>query len=177
MYDPTIFENIKVALENHIYDLDTVERRIVITNRTDQMDFAILSRRFGIEFMHLDSRALKAEIILSTTLRDLAGEILEMKGEVPGCSLTLRFFSQLQTAAVPYKEIGQVLYAIWEQDIDVTQTISSVLGEEPVKFMYTIEAAFHTRINEDHMQEIGNFLVHVLRTMEALGRIIEGIQE
>ncbi|MBB4826728.1 hypothetical protein HNO89_004010 [Sporosarcina luteola] len=177
MYDPTIFENIKVALENRMYDLDTIEKRIIITNRTDQMDFAILSRRFGIEFMLLDTLALRAEIVLCTSLQDLAGEILEMKGGEPGCSLTLRFFSQVQTEAVPYKEIGQVLYAIWEEEIDVTQTLSSVLGEEPFEFTYTIEADFHTRINEDHMQEIGNFLVHVLRTMEALGRIMEGIQE
>jgi len=177
MYDPTIFENIKVALENRVYDLDTLERKILITNRTDQMDFAILSRRFGIEFILLDNVDLRAEIVLGTSLRDLAGEILEMKGEEPGCSLTLRFVSTVPSDAVPYREIGQVLHTIWEQEIDITQTVSSVLGEEPAEFTYTIEAAFHTRINEEHMQEIGNFLVHVLRTMEALGRIIEAIQE
>ena len=33
MYDPTIFENLKVAFENHVYDLDNIERKIDIKNR------------------------------------------------------------------------------------------------------------------------------------------------
>ena len=35
MYDPTVFENLKVAFENLLYDMDNIERKINITNRTD----------------------------------------------------------------------------------------------------------------------------------------------
>ncbi|MBE1554672.1 hypothetical protein [Sporosarcina limicola] len=41
MYDPTIFENLKVAFENQVYDLDNLDQKITITNRIDRMDFAI----------------------------------------------------------------------------------------------------------------------------------------
>ncbi len=46
MYDPTIYDNLKVAFENHIYDLDNLEHKITIMNRMDRMDYAVLARDF-----------------------------------------------------------------------------------------------------------------------------------
>ena len=39
MYDPTVFENLKVAFENQVYDLDTIEREIRIINRIGSNGF------------------------------------------------------------------------------------------------------------------------------------------
>ena len=46
MYDPTIYDNLKVAFENHVYDLDNLDHKINITNRVDRMDFSILKKDF-----------------------------------------------------------------------------------------------------------------------------------
>ena len=69
MYDPTIFENLKVAFENHVYDLDNIERKIDIKNRVDQMDLSIIARTFKIEFTLADQQDITAEIILDASLR------------------------------------------------------------------------------------------------------------
>ena len=93
MYDPTIFENLKVAFENHVYDLDNLEQKITITNRVDRMDFSILARDFAIQFKLADQQDVTAEIGLEASLNDLAGEILEVPGENLGCSLSYDLLS------------------------------------------------------------------------------------
>ncbi|MFJ5770780.1 hypothetical protein [Psychrobacillus sp. NPDC093180] len=89
MYDPTIFENLKVAFENHVYDLDNIDH--------------------------------------------------------------------------PNE--------IWEDEIELTQTLSYVYKEEASDYLDTIEIEFISKINEDNMGEIADFLDHVLETLEALHRI------
>ena len=44
MFDPTVFDNLKVAVENEFYDLDNLDRIIDITNRRDLLDMAVMSR-------------------------------------------------------------------------------------------------------------------------------------
>ena len=105
MYDPTIFENLKVAFENRVYDLDNVDRKITITNRIDRMDFSILARDFAIQFKLVDQQDVTAEIGLQASLKDLAGEILEVPGENLGCALCLRFTKRVQNVNIQCKQI------------------------------------------------------------------------
>jgi len=84
MYDPTIFENLKVAFENHIYDLDNIDRIITIMNRVDRIDLSVLAREFSIQFALVDQPEVTAEIVLEASLQDLAGEILEWTEINPG---------------------------------------------------------------------------------------------
>ncbi|MEK3936593.1 hypothetical protein MKY41_14845 [Sporosarcina sp. FSL W7-1349] len=171
MYDPTIFENLKVAFENHVYDLDNLERKITITNRVDRMDFAILAREFAIQFTLIDSQEVTAEIGLQASLQDLAGEILEVPGENIGCSLSLGFTKHVDDPASQCKQIEQALHAIWENEIQVTQTLSHVYPPEAPGYLNTIEVKFNLKINEEHMGEIADFLHHVLRTVDVLSAI------
>ncbi|TQR18845.1 hypothetical protein [Psychrobacillus soli] len=171
MYDPTIFENLKVAFENHVYDLDNLERKINITNRADQMDLSILARRFELQFTLVDQQAITAEIVLKASLEDLAGEILEILGESIGCSLLLRFNKHVQNIPIQCKKIEQALNAIWENEIQVTQTLSFVYEQEESSYLDTIEVEFVHKINEEHMGDIADFLEHVLETLEVLNGI------
>ncbi|MFS0577097.1 hypothetical protein AB1K83_15775 [Sporosarcina sp. 179-K 3D1 HS] len=168
MYDPTIFDNLKVAFENHVYDLDTIERKITITNRMDRMDFAILTREFAIQFTLVDSQEVVAEIGLQASLQDLAGEILEVSEGNIGCSLSLGFTKQVHDVAIQCEEIEQALYAIWENEIQVTQTLSHVYPQKTSSYVNTIEVKFKLKINEEHMGEIADFLDHVLKTVDVL---------
>ncbi|MBW8349161.1 hypothetical protein K0H71_06770 [Bacillus sp. IITD106] len=170
MYDPTIFENLKVAFENHIYDLDNIHRIITIMNRVDRMDLALLAREFSIQFALVDQPDVTAEIVIEASLEDLAGEILEWAGTNPGCSITLRFYKRIHHVAIQCKNIEQILTSIWENDIVLTQTLSFVYGDD-VDFINTVEARFKHKINEENMNEIGEFLDHVLETTEELSQI------
>lgn len=171
MYDPTIFENLKVAFENHVYDLDNIDHQIHITNRMDRMDFSVLAREFAIQFKLVKQQSVTAEIVLKASLEELAGEILETSEKHLGCSLFLRFYKQIENVDLQCKEIEQVVSSIWENEIQLTQTLSFVYEQEDSSYLDTIEVEFIHKINEDHMEDIAEFLKHILDTMEVLHKV------
>lgn len=171
MYDPTIFENLKVAFENHVYDLDNIDGKINITNRVDQIDLSILARKFAIQFILVDRQAITAEIVLKASLEDLAGEILEILGGNIGCSLIVRFNKDIQNVPIQCENIERALNDIWENEIQITQTLSFVYNKDDSRYLNTIEIEFVHKINEEHMEDIADFLDHVLETMEVLNGI------
>lgn len=171
MYDPTIFDNLKVALENHLYDLDTIEEQIEIRNRRDVMDFAVLSREFALGFVLRNHPEIEVEVMLRASVRDLAGEIMEDPNANPACSLSLCFQKNVVDPAVECAGIEQVMASIWEQDVELTQTIRYVYGEKNPQLMNSIEAAFKPRLTEDHMTALSLFLEHVLDTLHVLSRM------
>ncbi|MDN4608523.1 hypothetical protein [Sporosarcina highlanderae] len=171
MYDPTVFENLKVAFENKIYDLDTIEREIAISNRSDLMDFATLTRKLSIQFNLLHQKDVAAEVVLTASLQDLADEILETPGKDLGCSLSLRFTKSVQHVDGQCKQIEEALNVIWENDINISQTLSFKYGEESSNYRNMIEVKFNTKINEENMQEIPDFLHSVLLTLGVLNSI------
>ncbi|TQR21423.1 hypothetical protein [Psychrobacillus vulpis] len=171
MYDPTIFENLKVAFENHVYDLDNLDGKIKIMNRVDRMDFSILAREFALQFALVDQQDVTVEIVLNASLEELAGEILEMPEKNLGCSLLLRFHKHVQNVSLQCQMIESALNDIWEDEIQLTQTLSFVYEQEAQNYLDTIEVKFINKINEDHMSDITNFLDHVLETLEVLNGI------
>lgn len=56
MFDPTVFDNLKVAMENAVYDLDNLDSRIDITQRIDRLEMSVMSREFGVQFRLRNSR-------------------------------------------------------------------------------------------------------------------------
>lgn len=171
MYDPTIYDNLKVAFENHIYDLDNLEQKISIMNRIDRMDYAILARDFMVEFALKGKQDVTAEIRLSASLKDLSNEILEVSGENPGCSLSLIFNKQIENIDMQCKQIEQALNKIWGNDVLLTQTLSYTYGGETSSCMNQIEVRFTHQINEEHMDDIEELIDHVLETLAVLIRV------
>lgn len=171
MYDPTVFDNLKVAFENYVYDLDTLDRKIDITNRIDRMDFAIMKREFAISFALADEHEVTAEIGLEASLRELAAEILEYPDEMPGCQLTLRFHKRLSNVEDQCRRILHTLNSIWEDEHEITQIISYFFGQETDPYIDTIEVKFNRKITEEQMREIGGFIDHVLKSLKELTRI------
>lgn len=171
MYDPTIFENLKVAFENHVYDLDNLERKINIINRVDQMDLSVIARTFKIEFTLVDQPDIPAEIILEASLEDLAGEILEIGIKNIGCTLALKFIKNIQNPDLQCEEIEQEVKIIWEDDIELTQTLNFVFGKELSSYINVIEVKFKQKINEDQISDIAMFLEHVFETLDILNKI------
>ena len=171
MYDPTIFDNLKVAFENQVYDLDNLANEITITNRIDRMDFAVMGREFTVEFTLVDLPEVTAEIVLEASLENTAAEIMELPGKNPGCALLLRFYKRVHNVTKQCKEIEQALKGIWEADQKLTQTLSFMYEQDTSSYLNTIEVSFNHLINEEHMDEIEEFLEHVLDSLEVLNEI------
>lgn len=171
MYDPTEFDNLKVAFENHLYDLDNLDRKITIVNRIDQMDFAVLARKFAIQFELRGQRDLSAEIILEASLQELADEILEAPDGNPGCLVALRITKPINTIDDQCREVKEAVLAIWEEDVRLKQTVSCVYGQELKGYLDVIDVRFKQKINEENMGELEEFVDHVLVTLQVLSEI------
>ena len=168
MYHPTIFDNVKVAFENHMYDLDSLYRMIDITNRTDRMDFAIMGRDFTLQFTKPGKTGVTAEIGLRSSLKELAGEILEQSITGLGCTLSLKFMKLIQDPSLQCERIEQLIKEIWETEFELTQTLSFVYGESENGFLNTIDMEFHHKMNEENIEDISDFLEYTLATLEVL---------
>lgn len=171
MFHPTIFENLKVAFENRIYDLDSLDGEIDILNRADRMDFAIMKREFAISFALLGKPDTTVELILEASLKELSDEILERERANPGCALRLRFKRHIQDENKQCKQIAKELSKVWEDDIDVKQTLSREFSKKEDVVLNTIVAKFKPKLSEEHIPEIPEFLEHVLASLEALNEI------
>ncbi|WP_213652689.1 hypothetical protein [Paenibacillus sp. J23TS9] len=168
MFDPTIFDNLKVAFENQLYDLDNIDGRIRITGRTDRMEMSVMSREFSIRFALCENPAISVEIRLEAGLADLAAEILEMKGDQPGCLLRIRFDLMVSHVEAECGLIEHTLKGIWPE-VPLVQTLSRVYGEDPNSYKNEAELRFRRKIDEEQMEDIPELISHVLLTLDKLG--------
>ncbi|MGF7048185.1 hypothetical protein J2T13_002692 [Paenibacillus sp. DS2015] len=168
MFDPTVFENLKVAFENHVYDLDNIDKQIMITNRIDRMELSIMSRLFALQFSRVDDEDVVAEIRLESSVKDLANEILELPDVVPGCVLQIFFYMPIANVSTQCRQIEDILQNIWKPELKPLQSLSYVYGEENAIHTNTIELRFNRKINEDQMDDIPELIGHVLQTLDEL---------
>ncbi|PIC65277.1 hypothetical protein CSV79_02410 [Sporosarcina sp. P13] len=171
MYDPTVFENLKVAFENQLYDLDTLAHKINIHNRTDQLDLAVLARKFTLKFSLVHYPAVTVEVILNSSLQELADEILEAENTDPGCYLSLRVLKFVEDLEIQCELIAAILDAVWEGDIQHKQTISYEFGQREADYLHTIDIDFIPKLTEENMSEIAGFLQSVLDMVEQISEI------
>ncbi|MCR2806482.1 hypothetical protein [Paenibacillus soyae] len=170
MFDPTVFDNLKVAVENEFYDLDNLDRIIDITNRRDLLDMAVMSREFSLFFRLAKDRRAEAELVLDTSLRDLAAELLERPEEKAACGLKFRFHLEtpLEGAEALCQEIERCLMDIWLPEEKPAQTLSRSYGDESGRCRNVVELRFGRRIGEEQMDDIPELAKHAVRTLEAL---------
>ncbi|GLX68766.1 hypothetical protein [Paenibacillus glycanilyticus] len=176
LFDPTIYDNLKVALENQLYDLDNLDERIRIVNRVDRLDMAVMSRDFSLRFILAGgdrAKRVAAEIRLDTSLRDLATELLELQdGEPPGCGLRLIFHLTVADAELECPRIEAAVREHWGAELLLTQTLCFVYGGEREssngRYKNTVELRFNRRIDEEQMNDLPELIEHMLLTLETL---------
>lgn len=168
MFDPTVFDNLKVALENELYDMDNLDHRVRITGRVDRMELAVMSRLFRIQFQLPDDDLITGEIELEASLQELASEILEQKGAEPGCILTIRYKMPISNPDEICPQIQQVMEKIWPAQT-LTQTISYVYDPEKITPMLsTSQITFPRKINEEQMNDIPELALYAVQTIQEL---------
>ncbi|MBH5318264.1 hypothetical protein I6N90_10630 [Paenibacillus sp. GSMTC-2017] len=171
MFDPIVFDNLKVAFENQLYDLDTLDRTIDIIGRKDLLDMAVMSRQFILSFRLAGEEGVTADVVLSASLKDIAAEILEHQGESPACGLTLRFYMKVTDVEVQCAAIERSMLTIWQQERKPVQTLSRIFGSGDSYFNNIIELPFDRKINEEQMEDIPELIQHMLETLAALHEI------
>lgn len=171
MFDPTIFENLKVAFENQIYDLDNIHGQIEVINRKDLLDMATMSREFALEFTLFDQRRVSAEVVLTASLNDLAAEIMETPGTNPGCMLLIRFYKEVKNVILECNQIEAVIQQIWNQDSKPSQTLSFLYNERVNGYLNKIEVNFNRLINEEQMDDIPALIDYVTKSLLSLDQI------
>lgn len=168
MFDPTVFDNLKVALENELYDMDNIDHRIRITGRVDRIELAVMSRLFRIQFQLTDDDLITGEIELEASLQEIASEILEQKGAEPGCVLKIRYKMPISNPDEICPQIRQVMEKIWPEQV-LTQTISYVYDPEKISTLLgTMEITFPRKINEEQMSDIPELAQYAVYTIQEL---------
>lgn len=168
MFHPTVFDNIKIAIENQIYDYDNLDGILVVTDRTDLLNMALMSREFSLSFQLTSGQRVTTEILLTSSTKDLSDEILEVPGTDPGCNLSLRFYMEIEEVQAECQAIESILKAIWGPDFQPIQSLSFVYGQEGETYNNCIELRFKRQITEEQMEDIPNLLSHLLQTTEEL---------
>lgn len=189
MFDPTVYENLKVVLEGAVYDRD-LDGSVLVTGREDWVNLAVMARSYRIAFQLADraadasgsaeasqggaDRPVEAELVLSTELADLASEILELDTETPGCSLVVSFRMKLQ-AGQPVEPVCQDILAsmrrLWGGRFGVQQTLSFEYGEEPAAMTNRIRLLFGRRFGEEVAEDFAQILDHTVLALRELERI------
>ncbi|WP_342417906.1 hypothetical protein NST83_08790 [Paenibacillus sp. FSL R10-2782] len=171
MFDPTVFDNLKVAMENAVYDLDNLDSRIEITQRIDRLEMSVMSREFAIQFRLTERPGVTAEIRLNADLNNLAAEILGIEDQIPGCVLLLSFYMEIREIETQCSQIEDLLTQIWKPDLRPLQTLSFVYGEKAATYQNKIDLRFSRQINEDQMEDIPELLEHILLTLTELHKV------
>ncbi|MFC0558945.1 hypothetical protein [Halalkalibacter alkalisediminis] len=171
MFDPTIFENLKVAFENHIYDLDNITGQIEVINRKDYLDMAVMSRELALEFKLMSQNKVSAEVVLKAGLKDLSAEILETPGTDPGCTLLIYFYKKVRNVTLECQQIDTIIEKIWKPVLKPTQTLSFTYKEMPNLYLNKIELTFNRLINEEQIGDIPELIDHVMQTLLALNKV------
>ncbi|KZE66598.1 hypothetical protein AV545_02940 [Paenibacillus jamilae] len=171
MFDPTVFDNLKVAMENAVYDLDNLDSRINITQRIDRLEMSVMAREFGLQFSLREQPDVTAELRLKMDLNNLAAEILEMEDQTPGCSLLLYFHMKIREIDTQCSRIENILTEVWKPDLRPVQMLSQIYGEKTSTYQNRIELRFSRQINEDQMEDIPELLEHMLLTLTELNKV------
>jgi len=157
MFDPTVFDNLKVVIEGYIYDLD-LEGKINVIGRSDIVDLASMVRKYLITIE--DVRKSKRSILIEMEIphRELSGELLETN-EKPGCYVTVTFCENNGTHE--YDELLlKKLKRSWGKQHFVKLFLTKEITDLSVKYHHKYIVEFQTLFGEDSIDDLINILDH-----------------
>lgn len=170
MFDPTIYDNLKVVLEGEIYDRD-LDGHIQIVDRSDLVDLAMMSRMFIMRFQIPDFSDSIIEVKLHASAEDLAGEIVEAINPAIGCRLHIgyrvRAYGNYMAAEARSQKIRQYLIKVWGDDLVIGQELCFFPNQSKDSLAYecrsTIE--FGRKISEKQIDDIPQLVDHLIMTL------------
>lgn len=174
MFDPTIFDNLKVVAEGAVYDLD-LAGEILITNRMDQIDLAKLSRYYAVKFRKKDKGedSVHGELRIFAGVRDLSAEIMEYPVDQSiGCNIEIVFFTTVKDKKKDCEATQSVLLDVWGNRPSITQKISFPYDPDaPVKMDNTIYLNFDRKIGEAQVDDLPIMVDYMIESIDHLNEI------
>jgi hypothetical protein len=176
MFDPTVFDNVKVVLEGEVYDQD-LTGAIQVAAREDLVDLASFSRTFRIAFRTKPSAGrYMAWIELSSSLRNIAAEILEQPKAEAGCSLTVSFAAAIADARGAEETNPQVICAqadaavkaVWGGQYQLEQQVTHTYGFGKETVSHTVRLLFGRTFTEAVIDDLPELVSHTIKTLEQL---------
>lgn len=167
MFDPTIYENLKVVTEGAVYDLD-LRGLIQITGRSDVIELAEMSRSYAVVFQRVEEGVAEAEYRLRAGTGDLAAELMSLPNAVPGCRLELIFRLPLYEPETECRQVAEIIREIWEADVALRQTISYVIDEPESGYQAEVVLDFNRKFGEEVIVDLPRLLNHMVMTLERL---------
>lgn len=166
MFDPSVFENLKVVVEGAFYDLD-LEGELAIIDRHDYVDLAYMSRIFEIS-TRLDTskeKAVECTLSLSAGLQSFSSEKLtSITKREPGCDLKIKF--RYIDPEHPLRNI-HVLKQIWDKGYTYRVFKHTPIGFKHEDPFVTIEIKQDKPLYEDEIDQLHSYvrqILHILKT-------------
>ncbi|MGM0873901.1 MAG: hypothetical protein ACQEWV_03720 [Bacillota bacterium] len=167
MFDPTVFDNLKVIVEGYIYDLD-LENEISVTNRSDNVDLATMSRKFTITFSEINKRDPSVMIEIEMRQNQLAGELLQTIKK-PGCHINVILQEELQS-----QEYNQLLFKKLKRSWGEEHTIKLFVTKEVTSslnvFHHSYQVCFQTKFGEDDIDELLHIVDHSISLLRMMSK-------
>lgn len=174
MFDPTIFDNLKVVAEGAVYELD-LAGEILITNRMDQIDIAKLSRYYAVSFRKKDKGedSVHGEFRIYAGVHDLSAELLEYPADQSiGCNIEIVFFTTVKDQKKDCEATQAVLWDVWGNRPSITQKISFLYEPGPsVKMDNTIYLKFDRKIGEAQVDDLPIMVDYMIESIDHLNEI------
>lgn len=164
MFDPTVFDNLKVVLEGAVYDLD-LEGLIEVKSRNDLVNLADMSRTWSISFQE-DPAGTEAEIQLSIIADQLQTE-WKKTADYAGCSLQISFYQWADSESGYVKPLTSIR-EIWGEDVSVDIEISYNPLAEKKQFKHTWTIYFDRLITEEHAGDLESVVESVCTTLKKI---------
>ncbi|MEB3101582.1 hypothetical protein [Ferviditalea candida] len=175
MFDPTIYENLKVVMEGAVYDLD-LSGEINIVERSDLIDLATMSRTYRIGFRETKGNGESkgqalAFLQLHADMEDLAAEILEQDRASfsAGCRLTLFFETIVRDISADCRRINEMLTAAWGDRPVILQSLSfDYPSEKEQCYRNRITIDFGRKIDERQIGDFPRLLEFMRQSLQSL---------
>jgi len=165
MFDPTVFDNLKVVIEGALYDLD-LEGQLLITDRQDQVEMAKMGRHYRITFKDKAIDEIQAYLNLKIDLDNLVTELQRLDEHKPGCHLEIGFVFKLESLDI-CPTIERVLTTIWGDEREIEQQISFQYGTNN-QYTNNSKITFHRLIQEDNIDDILEMINYIIETIHQL---------
>ena len=160
MFDPSVFENLKVIVEGAFYDLD-LEGELAVIDRHDYVDLAYMSRIFEIStrLNASNEKTVECTFTLSAGLQSFSSEKLSPKTKRdPGCELKLTF--RYINPDHPLRKI-HFLKQIWDKGYQYRVFKHTPIGFKHEDSFVTIEIKQEKPVYEDEMEQLHTYVSHI----------------
>ncbi|WP_299093167.1 hypothetical protein [uncultured Metabacillus sp.] len=157
MFDPTVFDNLKVIVEGYIYDLD-IENVIKVLNRSDFVDLATMSRTFRITFGNEKKKSPHAMLEINMNHEQISGE-LRQTIKKPGCFIKVILQEEKESKA--YDELLlRKLKKLWEEH-SIQLFVTEEVTANTEFYYHRYEVNFKRAYGEDDIEDLLYIIDHL----------------